>query len=295
LPPKGSLAVGLVILERLKEGFDLRLPTHMAKGGGQVKGVSGEAVAKILADFGESRRLSVVGGRSNRGTPAVAKTLLGALGRVQLGTLPRNERNAVLRTLQASLVEGVREYFNRQRLQPAYSPASSTRSFVGDILRSAKQAGKWGPVAQYLIGAKLQLRCPSLEIRNESESAADASLRQPGDFIIQDTSFHVTVAPNLGHFEKCGRNLEEGRRVYLLVPEEVVFGARQTADSTGTRGIAVEAIESFVAQNVEELGQFAQEGVARQIRRLLEVYNERVDAIEVDKSLLIEVPRTLAR
>jgi hypothetical protein len=30
-----------------------------------------------------------------------------------------------------------------------------------------------------------------------------------------------------------------------------------------------------------------------QFRRLLEVYNERVDAVEIDKSMLIQVPANL--
>ena len=84
------------------------------------------------------------------------------------------------------------------------------RSFVGQILAMARETGKYGPVAQYLVGAKLQLRFPEVVVRNESYSAPDQQTGQPGDFVVGDTAFHVTVAPTTGHFEKCVRNLREG-------------------------------------------------------------------------------------
>jgi hypothetical protein len=52
-----------------------------------------------------------------------------------------------------------------------------------------------------------------MEVRNESYSAADDLSGQPGDFVIADTTFHITIAPTTGHFDKCKRNLQDGRRV----------------------------------------------------------------------------------
>ncbi|MGH7169290.1 MAG: DUF4928 family protein, partial [Gemmataceae bacterium] len=90
----------------------------------------------------------------------------------------------------------------------------------------AEETGKRGPVAQYLVGAKLQLRFPDVDVRNECFSAADDPSGQPGDFVVEDTTFHVTVSPTSGHFEKCKRNLQDGRRVFLLVPDSVLAGTR---------------------------------------------------------------------
>ena len=57
--------------------------------------------------------------------------------------------------------------------------------------------------------------------------------------------------------------------------------------------IAVESIESFVGQNIEELSYFTRDKLKNGFRRLLETYNDRVDAAETDKSMLVEIPRNL--
>ena len=53
------------------------------------------------------------------------------------------------------------------------------------------------------------------------------------------------------------------------------------------------AIESFVGQNIEELGGFGRGGLAEGFRRLLDKYNERVEDTETDRSLLIKLPANL--
>jgi hypothetical protein len=57
--------------------------------------------------------------------------------------------------------------------------------------------------------------------------------------------------------------------------------------------VAVESIESFVSQNIEEISAFTKKRLPEGLRRLLEEYNRRVDEIEVDKSMLIDIPRNL--
>jgi hypothetical protein len=292
-PAKGSIAVGLVLLERLQTAFDLSLNAHLAPGGAQIQGASGAAVRRILATFGESRPFVSEGGRTNRGSPTIAAGLLNALRDAGLEALPPGERAVILRELQALLVQAVRDFHNRERLKPPYDPAQSTRQFVAGLLALADETGKRGPVAQYLVGAKLRLRFPNADVRNQSFAAADDPSGQPGDFALGDAAFHVTVAPTPGLYEKCQRNLQQGRRVYLLVTDDLVVGARQNAAATAPGRIAVESIESFVAQNIEELGDFSRARVAFSLRRLLETYNARVDAVEIDKSMMVEIPVNL--
>jgi hypothetical protein len=94
--------------------------------------------------------------------------------------------------------------------------------------------------------------------------------------------------------EKCKRNLTEGYRSVLLVPDEKRAGARQMADSldVGSQVLVLD-IESFLGQNIEEIGAFDQGDIESTLRLLLETYNERVGAAEPDPSLLIEVPANL--
>lgn len=111
--------------------------------------------------------------------------------------------------------------------------------------------------------------------------------------MVNDTAFHVTVAPNAGHFDKCKRNIETGYNAYLLVPDRILVGARQNAEGQLPGKITTQSIEAFVAQNLEELSAFSKGELISGFRRILEKYNERVDQVESDKSMLIEIPRNL--
>lgn len=292
-PARGSISGALVVLERLKEDFDLSIDAHTARGGSQIRGASGEAVKNILARFGETRKFVSEGGRTNRGLRGDVANMLGALTSAKLDAVAESERNLILTDLQGFLVGKVQEFHGRQRLRIAYDPSKSTRQTIGDLLASARDVGKGGQVAQYLVGAKLQLRFPDNLIGNESYSTADEQLGRAGDFLVGDTAFHVTVAPMSGVYDRCKQNLKDGYRTYLLVPEYSTIGARQNAEATAPGQIAVESIESFVGQNVEELSDFSRDKISNGFRRLLETYNERVDAAEADKSVLVEIPPNL--
>jgi hypothetical protein len=180
-----------------------------------------------------------------------------------------------------------------QRINFVYEVKNTTRQCVGDILAAARQTAKEGPVARYLVGAYLQLRFPDKEIENKAYSTADEQQNRPGDFFVGTTAFRVTIAPMPAVFEKCQRNAENGLRPFLLVPERLLQGARQNADLKPSIPIEVEAIESFVAQNILRLSEFSSDLLPARFRRLLEIYNERVNAVEIDKSMLIEIPSNL--
>jgi len=57
--------------------------------------------------------------------------------------------------------------------------------------------------------------------------------------------------------------------------------------------IGLYAIEAFVGQNIEEMNEFGRISLSHGWRNLLEMYNERVLAVETDRSLLIEIPANL--
>ena len=292
-PAKGTIAAALVVLERLREDYRLKIEAHTAQGGAQISGASGQALKKILARFGESRPFAKEGGRTNRGGPGDIKKMLQALKEANLEKLAAGRRNEILNEMQRFLVGKVVEFHNRERIKMVYDSSKSTWQNIQGLLSAARETGKEGPVAQHLVGAKLQLRFPEIAVSNESYSTADEQLGRPGDFYIGDTAFHVTVAPMIGVYEKCKQNLENGYRVFLLVPERAVTGARQNAELMVPERIAVESIESFVGQNVEELSYFSRDKLKNGFRRLLETYNGRVDAAETDKSMLVEIPGSL--
>lgn len=293
-PARGTIGGALVVLNRLRQGTALDIGAHTASGGAQIIGASGAAVDDLLARFGEVRPFLREGGRTNRGLRGDIAAMLAALAASGFGALPSAERDDAIDRLQTFLVERVRDYHNRQRLRIVYDPGKSTWQFVHDLLLAACGGGKEGQVAQYLVGAKLQLRFPALTVSNHLASTADAPSGRRGDFEIGRTVFHVTVSPMGPVYEKCRRDLESGRSVYLLVAHEAAIGAKQLAEATASGRITVESIETFVAQNLDELTTFGQDAPGGQLRQLLDTYNRRVDAIESDKSLLIELPSNLA-
>lgn len=275
LPAKGTVAGALVVLDRLMVDYVLDINHHKTKKGkSQIIGLGRAKVRKILSRFGETREFSIEGGRTNRGLAGDIENLLNALKLAELHSLPANTRNDVIVEIQKFLVGKVAEYFSRKRVKFAYSTANTAWQSVHGILEAARKVGKEGPVAQYLVGAKLALRFPEFNIRNDISSAQDEVSGSPGDFLVNDTVFHVTVAPNPGHFDKCKQNLSDSYSVYLLVPDRVLSKTIGTAEVLLSGQATTLSIESFVAQNLEELSSFSRGELVTGFRRFLEKYNE---------------------
>ena len=209
--------------------------------------------------------------------------------------LPLDSRECEIGKMQAILADKARDIFNAEKISFDYRRDMTSREIVGAILASAGKRLRTGEVAEYLVGAKLSLRFPDYDIRNSAASAADRQMAEQGDFQINDCVFHVTVAPNRGHYDKCRRNLDDGFRVFLLVPDEILVGARQNAHQDSNGRVSVESIESFVSQNIEELSDFAGERVAQNLGRLIDEYNQRVAEVETDLSLQIRIPVALEK
>jgi hypothetical protein len=204
---RGNIAGGLVILENLRENFDLDIEAHKATRSDQLRNASGQNVQKVLARFGENRILLVEGGRTNRGLMKNLQPLLKAIADAGIDQLPPESREREIGNMQAFLAEKARDSLNAEKISFDYRLGMTSREIVGKILASAGERFKTGEVAEYLVGAKLSLRFPTYDIRNSAASAADHQTEEQGDFQINDCVFHVTVAPNRGHYDKCRRNL----------------------------------------------------------------------------------------
>jgi hypothetical protein len=292
-PANGSIATALIVLNRLRVNFDLDFSTHIAEGGMQIKGASGASVAGILKSFGEERPFAREGGRTNRGGPSEIKSLLENLKLLGLKKKSEIERNEILVAMMGFLVDRVKDYHNRQKIKLTFNPANSTWHIIHQLLEESASLGKAGYLAQHLVGAKLELRFPEIHVTNECASAADIQTQRPGDFLIGNTVFHVTVSPMPAVFEKCRHNISQGYHPYLLVTDKKLIGARQLAEQMCGSEITVESIESFVAHNINEISVFDKDNLASNFKELVLIYNRRVDEVETDKSLMIELPKNL--
>lgn len=290
------VCAGLAVIERLKKTFPLQRADSVTPKN-QVK-TSGRFIQGLIeARFGPSPMYASEGGRTTRGTVPAAEALAARFNALStVAALTGAERDMLATVLQDWLIEKVRDYYNRQHLSPEIDLRLSAPEIVGTILDEAQRRNSAGAVAQHLVGAKFALRFPDMTIENHAATTADQPLNRPGDFVVNDTVFHVTVAPGERVIQRCEENLRGGYRPRLLVRGSRLVAARQLAElrDVHTR-IGFAAIEDFVAQNIEEMGAFGQEAIARGFRHFFERYNERVRAVETNLSILIDIPDNLGR
>jgi len=291
---------GLILIEHFRRSFPLAPNDYVSKRGSQVRGLSGRTGDEIIARFLPGMcSIGTEAGRTSRGTLPAVRRLADSLNDLAplIEPLTVEERGRLADAMQRWIVENpIRAYFERQKLAPPLDARHASPANVTAILAAAADRNQAGPVAQHIIGAKLALRYPGLEVENYSYSTADAPTNRHGDFVVGDTVFHVTMTPSPAVIEKCERNTRDGYRPLLLVPDSKREGASQMAESMGLGStLAVMGIETFVGQNVEEVAGFNRAELESQWRRLLEIYNERVGQAETDPSLQIEIPSNLGR
>jgi hypothetical protein len=292
-PDRYVVCAGLAVLEHARGAFPLQRSDYVTPKT-QVK-TGGPFIKTILARYGEDRPYASEGGRTTRGTLSAAEQLAEQLNALEaLAALPHEERIEVIDGLQRWLAERATEFFNQQRIAVGLDPTTPGDVAIADVLVAA--GSKIGAVAQHLVGAKLAVRFPEMEIENHSYTTADQQLGRHGDFVVGSTVFHVTVAPGTGVVEKCRANIRNGYRAKLLVREDVVQAARQLVSIAGLdRQVGVASIEAFVGQNIEELGDFDQPDITETLKELFAEYNRRVEEVEIDRSLLLDLPEFLRK
>lgn len=294
---RNIMGAGLHMTEKLRRKFPFAVEDYRTPKG-QVRGLGGKPVLKILRRHGVDRPLGTEVGRTTRGTlPAVEDLLARWDGIPGTDRLTDEERGRIADALQAWLIERVKEYFARQRLTFDANPRQPASRTIRAILDAAAERGRGpaGAVAQHLVGAKLARRYPHLSIPNHPATASDASTGRLGDFELGDTVFHVSVQPMPSLFEKLRAVRVRGMRSLVLVRENRVAATQQMAEMEGVPDAQIEPIERFVGQNLEEMAHFHHQKLAGEMVRLLETYNARVAQVEADQSLQIEVPQGLER
>lgn len=286
---------GMAVAELLCDQFPLTNESIQSEKKSQVKGLSGALAKRVLAKYGETRKFTSEGGRTSRGTLEIATQLALALTEVltpfELGV---DARRGVGDSLQGYFVTCVqRDYFNKKRLEVSIDPNKPIAAIVSDVLDAARARSDQatGAVAQHLVGAKLELRFPDLDIGRDKASTADLQTNRQGDFQLGTTAFHVTVAPGAKLVDRARDNLLHGFRPIMLVPQlEVSFAIGLFKSEALDNRVGVQSIESFVGTNIEEMSLFDSRKIRMGIVQFLRRYNERIEACESDQSLRIEEP-----
>lgn len=289
------MAAGIAVAELLRDHFPLTADSIKSEKNSQVKGLSGKLIKTVLARFGEERKFTSEGGRTSRGTLVIASELAeGVSQAISCFNPTREQREILADELQRYFVRCVQaDYFDKKRIEVDIDCEKPVSSVVADILQAAKDRSDQptGVVAQHLVGAKLELRFPDLEVGRDKANAADLQTDRQGDFQLGNTAFHVTVAPAAKLADRARENLRQGFRPVMLVPESSVQFAIGLFESEGLGGkVSVQSIETFVGTNVEEMGLFDSSLIRPGVARLVKRYNERIRECETDQSLQIEEP-----
>lgn len=286
---------GLIVSRMMADGMPITDERLYSEGKSQVRGLSGSTISKILEQHGETRVFTREGGRTSRGTIFLAAAFRDVLNNTQVNENEPVDAALVSNQLEAFFTQCVRlDYFDKQRITVDLDYSKPVSSVVSDILKAAAERSDkpTGAVLQHLIGAKLQLRFPDVKIGNDRANAADLHTDREGDFQVGTTAFHVTTAPMEKLITRCVENKRAGYRPVILTLESKVIAARQMADNVGmSEQIAVQAVETFIGNNIEEIAIYDGDKIREGLARLIRTYNARINTIEIDKSLMIDEPR----
>jgi len=285
----GAMGTALILTRKaIDNGMPLDSGALLTDGGGQVKGLSGKSINRILDEYNVVQRVGTEAGRTSRGTPTLAwkyAQFLNGLG-LTLDEAADFERWWVDRFI---------DYFNSKPFKLNYDAGRSLAAVIQDLLNQAVARQKKNPgtmyagaVLQHLVGAKLELALPELKIGHNGASVADAVSSRSGDFVLDNTIIHCTTAPGDALMQKCKDNLQLGLQPIILTIGKGVGTAQGLSESHGVEG-RVEVMDAlqFLAANLYEMSLF--QGSARRIKvvELVKKYNEIVAAQEADASLRI--------
>lgn len=288
----GALGTALVLTRKAKKlGLPLDPNTLLTGGGGQVSGLSGRAINKILEEHGVSSAVGTESGRTSRGTPTLARAYAEFLNELNKQSL------AKLDEIEAWWVTRLIDYFNTEPFKLNYDQSKALGAVLRNLLdqaieRQRKSPGKTyiGAVLQHLVGAKLELAMPKVQISHNGFSVADSVSDRSGDFVIDDTIIHCTTAPTEALLKKCKANLQSGRRPIILTLAKMTGAAEGMAETLGIDG-RVEIMDAlqFLAANLYEMSLFKASQRKITMERLAKKYNEIISEYESDASLRINL------
>ena len=195
--------------------------------------------------------------------------------------------------LNSLIVKKLDEHASLGGIEVTYSPNETIGNFLSKIIHS--NSSNPGAILQHLVGAKLELRFsgnPDVIVEHNKSATADIQTNRKGDFDIGNSVIHVTKTPTLDHFRKSLANAKSGRTTYLLIPEDKMglSDLSRDIDSDYKSKVNLFSVEQFLAQNIDEIGQFRKDISIRTLESLLLKYNELVEKYENDSSLKIVIP-----
>ncbi len=233
--------------------------------------------------------------RRRRSSPQTAREMIARVEQqIGLERLSPQQRAQLVDAFQRWLVAQSWPHAAGTKLEVEIDSTKPGPVIVEDLLRAAYERKIGGPVARHLVGAKLARRFPGKKIENRPAGAPGEEPQRGADFLVGDAAFYVTVMPASDHLQRCAEYLSQGSRPYMIVPAAQLAKARALAEDQKIDGkVAIVAIEDFVGQNIDLMGEFNRAKLKVEIAGLLNEYNRRVAEVETDQSIQISIPKHL--
>lgn len=284
-----SLVVQFTRLVRDK-AFPLNPDDFQTSSKGQVAGLGGANLKKILKEHGITQQLSSEGGRTSRGSMGIMIKYVDFLNAWNA------EASVDFSVVEVYWAEQVKEYF---RNQPFVLTADTSKTIGANLDELFEQAKKrqtqnpgtqyLGTVLQHLVAAKLCLIMPEGSFEIHGASVADAPTERSGDFVINSTIIHCTTMPGALLIEKCKANVRGGCHPVIITIFDRVHTALNLAEDAGLAGrVEVWDIQQFLSANVYEHSFFDEGKRNSTLSYIISRYNNIVLETETDPSLRIE-------
>lgn len=288
---KGPLSVVVQITRMVREKeFPLDPSDFKTEKEGQVAGLGGGNLKKILRDHGITQQLSSEGGRTSRGSMGLMIKYVDFLNTWNA------EEPVNFDEIEAFWAEQVREYFRNQPFVLTADASKTVGANLDELFDQARKRQKQNPgtqylgtVLQHLVAAKLCVILPEDSFEIHGASVADAPTARSGDFVINKTIIHCTTSVGDLLINKCKANIANGfRPVIITIFERVQTALNQIEDAGLSGRIEVWDIQQFLSSNVHEHSLFDEGKQNATLGTIIENYNHIVHEKETDPSLRIE-------
>lgn len=288
---KGPLSLLVQLTRMVKDkSFPLNSNDFLTENKGQVAGLGGGNLKRILKEHGITRTLASEGGRTSRGNMGLMIKYVEFLNNWKI------EENVDFAVLERFWARQVQEYFDNQPFTLMADPSRTIGAGLDELFEQARKRQKentgtqyLGTILQHLVAAKLSLVLPPDSLEIHGASVADAPTGRSGDFVINNTILHCTTAPGEPLMQKCKVNIRAGCLPIIITISERVRTTLDLASDAELNGrVEVWDIQQFLSANINEHSLF--DGAARNARLadIVDRYNAIIDEKENDPSLRIE-------
>jgi len=270
--------------------FPLNPDSFQTGSKGQVAGISGGNLKKILKEHDIVQILSSEGGRTSRGSIGLMITY------VEFLNAWNAEESVNFSAVDDFWAQQVREYFRNQPFTLTADTSKTIGANFDELFEQAKKRQMQNPgtqylgtVLQHLVAAKLYLVLPEGSFEIHGASVADAPTERNGDFVINNTIIHCTTAPGAPLIDKCKSNLRGGCHPIIITIFERVRTALDIASDAGLAGrVDVWDIQQFLSANIYEHSLFDEAQRNSTLADIVDKYNGIILKAETDPSLRIE-------